>query len=36
MENLMHVAVTLVTSGSLIALFGVVEGYCKRYLAKNR
>lgn len=36
MENLMHVAVTLLTSGALIALFGAVEAWGKRYLAKNR
>lgn len=36
MENIMHVAVTLLTSGSLIALFGVVESACRNYLAKNK
>ena len=36
MENLASALVTLFTSGALIALFGAVEAWGKRYLAKNR
>jgi hypothetical protein len=36
MEYVMHAAVTVFTSGSLIALFAVVENLCRNYLARNK